>query len=71
MVYTSLKTSPLHNKAIKPDARDSAPVAHGFAILCAIGAPPCRRLWRRYVLSLKQARFTETFFWLAASVVSN
>ncbi|CDL45667.1 hypothetical protein [Escherichia coli ISC41] len=37
----------MHNKAIKPDARDSAPVAHGFAILCAIGAPPCRRLWRR------------------------
>ncbi|WP_204375525.1 hypothetical protein, partial [Proteus mirabilis] len=35
-----MKTSPLHNKAIKPDARDSAPVAHGFAILCAIGAPP-------------------------------
>ena len=28
-------------------------------------------LKQSYVLSLKQARFTETFFWLAASVVSN
>jgi hypothetical protein len=36
------------NKAIKTDARDSAPLAHGFAILCARGAPLCRRLWRRY-----------------------
>jgi hypothetical protein len=40
-------SSVTHNKAIKTDARDSAPFAHGFAILCAKGAPLCRRLWRR------------------------
>ncbi len=61
MVYTSLKTSPLHNKAIKPDARDSAPVAHGFAILCAIGAPPCRRLWRRYISEVSRYSSSRPF----------
>lgn len=35
------------NKALKTDAIDSAPVAHGFAILCTTGAPLLRRLaWR-------------------------
>lgn len=37
------------NKALKTDAIDSAPVAHGFAILCTTGAPLLRRLAWRYV----------------------
>lgn len=37
------------NKALKTDAIDSALVAHGFAILCATGAPLLRRLAWRYV----------------------
>ena len=36
------------NKALKTDAIDSAPVAHGFAILCTTGAPLLRRLAWRY-----------------------
>nr|AWJ95857.1 Mobile element protein [Vibrio alginolyticus] len=45
------------NPSIEGDVQGLAPLA----------APHVKR----YVLSLKQARFTETFFWLAASVVSN
>lgn len=37
------------NKALKTDAIDSAPVAHGFAILCTTGAPLLRRLAWHYI----------------------
>lgn len=35
------------NKAVKPDAIDSASLAHGYGILCVTAATLLRRLSRR------------------------